>query len=480
MANSTTNIDTISQSQSGKEVTANAFFDAASPATVYGRRASACSGLTWGYYGGAPTLSGGSLGSISNGTLSLAPSATNYIVAAKATGAVTVSTSNTNWNNTTDYWRLYSIVVGASTITSYTDSRELGKMTGGGGTGAAITVKDEGSNLTTALASIDFVGGGVTATTSGNNVTVTIGGSASITAKDEGSNLTTSMSSINFAGAGVTATNSGADVTVTIPGGGSGSGREVLVAARTYYVRADGSDSNDGLANTSGGAFLTIQKAIDVICSTLDVQAGVTATVQVADGAYTGANVMKQFIGAGSMVIQGNSGTPANVVISVTSNHCFYNPVGGTVVTVKDMKLTTTTSGTGLFAANGGEINFTNIDFGVCATYHRYANATGRVTATGNYSISGGAVAHEGAATGGLQYTASRTITISGTPAFSTAFALVQTSASIINFSSTFSGSATGKRYDAYLNGAINTLSGGASYFPGDSAGTTATGGQYA
>lgn len=46
----------------------------------------------------------------------------------------------------------------------------------GGGVGGAITIKDEGSNLTTALASIDFVGAGVVATTSGNNVTVTIAG----------------------------------------------------------------------------------------------------------------------------------------------------------------------------------------------------------------------------------------------------------------------------------------------------------------
>jgi hypothetical protein len=41
---------------------------------------------------------------------------------------------------------------------------------------APITIKDEGSNLTTSLASIDFVGTGVTATTSGNDVTVTISG----------------------------------------------------------------------------------------------------------------------------------------------------------------------------------------------------------------------------------------------------------------------------------------------------------------
>jgi hypothetical protein len=45
----------------------------------------------------------------------------------------------------------------------------------------------------------------------------TVGGL--ITVKDEGSNLTTALTSINFAGAGVTATNSTGAVTVTIPGG---------------------------------------------------------------------------------------------------------------------------------------------------------------------------------------------------------------------------------------------------------------------
>lgn len=38
----------------------------------------------------------------------------------------------------------------------------------------AVVVKDEGSNLTTAVTSLDFVGAGVTATNVGNAVTVTI------------------------------------------------------------------------------------------------------------------------------------------------------------------------------------------------------------------------------------------------------------------------------------------------------------------
>lgn len=78
MSNSTPTYDALVQSQSGKEITANAFFDAASPATAFGRRASACSGLTWGYYGGTIMVDG-VLTQIANGTLTLTASTTNYV-----------------------------------------------------------------------------------------------------------------------------------------------------------------------------------------------------------------------------------------------------------------------------------------------------------------------------------------------------------------------------------------------------------------
>ena len=95
MANSTSNIDAISVSQASKEVTANAFFDAASQAATYGRRASSSSGLTWGYYGGNVVKADGATVQIANGTLTLTASATSYIVAAKATGAVSAATTTT-------------------------------------------------------------------------------------------------------------------------------------------------------------------------------------------------------------------------------------------------------------------------------------------------------------------------------------------------------------------------------------------------
>jgi hypothetical protein len=39
---------------------------------------------------------------------------------------------------------------------------------------SALTIKEEGSNLTTTATSIDFVGAGITATNTGNAVTVTV------------------------------------------------------------------------------------------------------------------------------------------------------------------------------------------------------------------------------------------------------------------------------------------------------------------
>jgi len=47
---------------------------------------------------------------------------------------------------------------------------------GGGGGGSAITVKDEETNLTTTLSSLNFAGNGVSASVIGNDVTVTIAG----------------------------------------------------------------------------------------------------------------------------------------------------------------------------------------------------------------------------------------------------------------------------------------------------------------
>lgn len=91
MANSSTNLDLISASQASKEVTANALFDAGSPAACFGRRASTSSALTWGYYGGTVRINGVPT-QIANGTLSLVASRTQQIEAGLvASGGAAIS-----------------------------------------------------------------------------------------------------------------------------------------------------------------------------------------------------------------------------------------------------------------------------------------------------------------------------------------------------------------------------------------------------
>jgi hypothetical protein len=132
MADSTSPIDLIASDQAQKEVTANSALNAASPAMLYARRATTSALLTWGFYGGRWNGS-----SISNGTVALTASTTNYIVADRTTGAVSVSTATTNWDNATDYLRLYSVVTSSTVATSWQDHRQTYGGSGGGGGGAS-------------------------------------------------------------------------------------------------------------------------------------------------------------------------------------------------------------------------------------------------------------------------------------------------------------------------------------------------------
>lgn len=260
--------------------------------------------------------------------------------------------------------------------------------------------------------------------------------------------------------------------------------REKLTASRTYYVRTDGSDSNNGLANTSGGAFLTIQKAIDVAVA-LDLSI-YDVTIQIGAGTYSSVgNELKSIVGSGKIIIVGDETTPANVTVTQTgsptnSQGCFYAFGVQGIYSLRGMKLTSaTTPGYGINISGGSRVEFQNMNFGAITTYHVRAVDGATLEVTGNYTISGGAVGHV-VASSSIVRCQSRTITLSGTPAFSGQFANATAVGYYVASLLTFSGSATGPRYSATLNGVINTAGGGASYFPGDSAGSTATGGQYA
>ncbi len=119
MADSTSNIDTISQSQSGKEVTANAAFNAFSRSADFARRASVSSGLTWGFYGTPRWYVNATATAKANGTVTLTASSTRYVSVDRA---LAVTENATVFP--ADKLATYKITVGPSTVTSYEDHRD--------------------------------------------------------------------------------------------------------------------------------------------------------------------------------------------------------------------------------------------------------------------------------------------------------------------------------------------------------------------
>jgi hypothetical protein len=253
--------------------------------------------------------------------------------------------------------------------------------------------------------------------------------------------------------------------------------RELLTAARTYYVRTDGSDSNTGLSNTSGGAFLTIQKAIDV-ATTADLN-GFTVTLKLGDGTYTQPLSLKPFVGAGEIVIEGNSASPGNVVLS-TSATCI-NATNCGNYTIQYLRLQAT-AGYGVFASGARTaLTLKGLVYGTMSAGGIHVYITARASVTQNttpYSIVGGAYAHIYASEGGSIEASSATVTLTGTPAFSV-FAFAENTALVRLVANSYSGSATGSRYSVSGNAIMFTAGAGASYLPGSTAGTEATGGRY-
>lgn len=124
MSNKTSNLDPILTAQSQKEVTANAIDDAESPASAFGRRASTCAGLIWGYYGGN-YLSGGTLTQVANGTLTLTASTICYVEWDQSGHTVSFNTSGFTSGKTP----LYKVTTGSATVTDYIDARTINYAT---------------------------------------------------------------------------------------------------------------------------------------------------------------------------------------------------------------------------------------------------------------------------------------------------------------------------------------------------------------
>lgn len=256
------------------------------------------------------------------------------------------------------------------------------------------------------------------------------------------------------------------------------SSKTTLTSALSLYVRTDGSDTNNGLTNTSGGALATLQKAVYIAQREFEAS-GYAVTVYIADGTYSGGVSIRGQIG-GNISFVGNTSSPESVVIQATGANGFWLR-NGVFVGIQGITINAPTSSySSIKLEAGAAANITNVVFGSAGSMHIDCGVGCTAYFYGPYKITGGAVGHWHCGTAGsLILCNGNTITLTGTPAFSAYFAGVA-EGTITASGNTFVGGATGQRYLAHKNGVIDVgISGSGSSLPGSVSGYTATGGQY-
>jgi hypothetical protein len=236
-------------------------FDATSAAGMYGRRAPGVVGLTWAYYGGR-----GFGNTIADGTVALTASTTNYIVADRSTGAVSVSTATTNWDDSANYYRCYLIVTGTATITTATDYREFVGGSSGGGSSAW-------GDLTGVPAPIEDI---AALTDPGADRLLFWDDSAGeYTHATLGTNLSFTGTTLNAAGGGG-GSGTVTSVGMTVPGILSVSGSPVTTSGTLAVTGVDaGSDKLVFWDDSAGDlAYLTLGTNLSITGTTLDAAGG--------------------------------------------------------------------------------------------------------------------------------------------------------------------------------------------------------------
>lgn len=144
-------MQSLSSSQTYPEVPVNENFETLEALSLFGKRQPVTTGLTWGFYGG---LWGGT--TVADGTVTLTNSATNYVVALRTTGVVSVSQTTTNWNSIA-YARLYKLTTSGGVVTVEEDHRAGPRgVWGVSAMCIAIAASDETTAITVGTGKVTF------------------------------------------------------------------------------------------------------------------------------------------------------------------------------------------------------------------------------------------------------------------------------------------------------------------------------------
>jgi hypothetical protein len=249
-------------------------------------------------------------------------------------------------------------------------------------------------------------------------------------------------------------------------------GRTMLGADLTLYVRVDGSDNNNGLSDSAAGAFLTIQKAIDIAAS-LDLSI-YSVTVKLGDGTYTVTQTIKLKAVTGvqsNIKIQGNPTTPSNVVINCTGDLFITSPY--TDYLLKDFRINATGYGVRVTQAR---VRISGLVFDALGGSGLLVYSRGTIRSEGNCRIIGSAERFMWLYGNSIaEFDTGFTHSVENNPTFSVAFAQIAELSVFLGYGTVFSGLASGKKYILNSNSVTSGL-GTENYFPGSTPGTKGTG----
>jgi hypothetical protein len=255
----------------------------------------------------------------------------------------------------------------------------------------------------------------------------------------------------------------------------------------TIYVNSStGSDSLDGSqATVSGtkGPLQHLQTAINKAFNYPPSQFAIT--IQLADGTYAEA-VSTPSIPGPAIIINGNAGSPSNVLVSGNNSTHTIIVTGPNTMTVQNLKVTTGTFTTACgFAAigSGATINTINTVSGSVRFAVHFAQLNGNISIA-NHTYSGNSTFAVYCIDNATCYYAPNAVLTISTPITLTAWLQVQYGGNTgINNPGipTFvnPGNVTGTKFIASTNGTINAQGQGINFFPGTVAGTQDHGGQY-
>lgn len=260
-------------------------------------------------------------------------------------------------------------------------------------------------------------------------------------------------------------------------------GRWMIPSAQQFYIdNVLGSDTNDGLA-TGASAFASWAGFFTAVLNEIDEQ-GFQINVQLA-ASETWSNFLALGIPVGSGTIEldlnGNTltGTGGNSALTVDSAANGGN-LGNAMLLVRNGTITCSGGGNGLTVVGGVAGIADGITMGACSggAHFLVDSPLARIIAPFNYTITGGAASHWVANNGGhSDFDSAITVTISGTPSFSSCFAKAFNNAMVIS-SVAFSGSASGVTYCGSVGGTFATGC-RPTAFPGNAAGFAVSGSVY-